>query len=342
MKIGASNADAFVRRPDPAARAVLVHGPDAGLVRERAEALVGGVVDDPGDAFRVAELSPERIKNDPALLADEAASLSLTGGRRVVRVRQATDALAGRFEDFLASPAGDALVVVEAGELPARARLRRAFERAGNAAAVACYPDEGGALKRVIKETLSPQGFTLDPAAESYLVAALGGDRQVTRGELDKLATYMGDERRVSLADVEACVGDSAIVTLDGVAIATADGDLAALDRGLARAHLEGAQPVTVLRAVARHLQRLHLLAGAKARGDSIDRAIKSFRPLLHFKLENALSAQSRHWPAARVARAMEIVLDAERDCKTTGLPAEAICSRALMRVAWAARAARG
>ncbi|MCH7930349.1 MAG: DNA polymerase III subunit delta, partial [Proteobacteria bacterium] len=46
MKIGASNADAFVRRPDPAARAVLFHGPDAGLVRERAEALVGGVVDD--------------------------------------------------------------------------------------------------------------------------------------------------------------------------------------------------------------------------------------------------------------------------------------------------------
>jgi hypothetical protein len=36
----------------------------------------------------------------------------------------------------------------------------------------------------------------------------------------------------------------------------------------------------------------------------------------------------------------MEIILDAERACKTTGLPADALCGRALMRVAWAARAA--
>ena len=39
-------------------------------------------------------------------------------------------------------------------------------------------------------------------------------------------------------------------------------------------------------------------------------------------------------------AMAMEIILEAERACKTTGLPAEAVCGRALMRVAWAARAA--
>ncbi len=339
MKITAPNADAFVRRPDSAARAVLIHGPDAGLVRERAAALVGGAVDDPGDAFRVAELSSARIKDDPALLTDEAASLSLTGGRRVVRVRQATDALADLFEDFLASPAGDALIVVEAGELPARARLRRAFEQAENAAAVACYPDEDGALRRVIKETLSPQGFTLETAAESSLLATLGGDRQVTRRELDKLVTYMGDERRVSLADVEACVGDSSVLTLDGVAIATADGDLAALDRGLARAYLEGAQPVTVLRAVARHLQRLHLAAGRVARGEPLAQVVKSLAP--HFRVERALRAQQPRWPAARIVRAMDSVLDAERACKTTGSPAEAICGRALIRVARAARPAK-
>ena len=39
---------------------------------------------------------------------------------------------------------------------------------------------------------------------------------------------------------------------------------------------------------------------------------------------------------------AMEIILEAERACKTTGLPAEAVCSRALMRVAWLGGAARG
>lgn len=338
MKLSASKVEGFIRAPDPAARAVLLYGPDGGLVRERADALARQVVDDLGDPFRVTELGPAQLKADPARLADEAAALAMTGGRRVVRLRPAGDELADLVAAFLADSPGEALVVVEAGELAPRSRLRKAFEAASNAAALPCYPDEDGGLRRVIEDTLAPLGFTMEPAAQRYLAAALGGDRLMTRRELEKLAVYMGDERRITLADVEACVGDSSILTLDGIAIAVGGGDMAAVERGLTRAYLEGANPVAVLRAAARHLQRLHLTAGAAARGEPLDNALRSFRPRLHFKIEKAIRSQAGKWPAARVAQAMELVLDAERECKTTGLPGEAVCSRALLRLAHSAR----
>ena len=341
MKFSASKVDGFIRAPDPAVRAMLLYGPGGGLVRERADDLARQVVDDLGDPFRVTELGPAQLKADPARLADEAAALAMTGGRRVVRLRPAGDDLADLLKDFLADSPGEALVLVEAGELAPRSRLRQAFEAAGNAAALPCYPDEDAGLRRVMEETLAPLGFTMEPAAQRYLAAALGGDRLMTRHELEKLAVYMGDERRISLADAEACIGDSSILTLDGVAMAAGAGDLAAVERGLARAYLEGANPVAVLRAAARHLQRLHLCAGAAARGEPVDRAVRSFRPPLHFKVEKAVRSQTGKWSLARVARAMELVLDAERECKTTGLPAEAVCSRALLRLAQAARSAR-
>ncbi len=341
MKISASKVDQFIRSPDPDVRAILIYGPDGGLIRERSDVLARQLVDDLDDPFRVAELDPASLKDDPARFADEAAAIAMTGGRRVVRLRPAGDQQADVIATFLADPLGDALILVEAGELPPRSKLRKVFESSKIAAALPCFPDEGSALDKIITETASALGLDMEPAALRYLAAALGGDRLMTRSEIEKLALYMGDEKRVTLAHVEACIGDSSILTLDGIAIAATGGDMAAVERGLARAYLEGAAAIPVLRAAARHLQRLHLLAGAKESGASIDRAIKSMRPPLHFKLEKALSAQSRIWPTTRVARAMEIVLEAERDCKTTALPAEAICSRALMRVAWAARAAR-
>ena len=341
MKITASKIDPFIRSPDPDVRAILIYGPDGGLIRERSDVLARQIVDDLDDPFRVVELDPASLKDDPARFADEAAAIAMTGGRRVLRLRPAGDQQADVIASFLTDPLGDTLILVEAGELPPRSKLRKLFESSKIAAALPCFPDEGSALDKVITETASALGLDMEPAALRYLAAVLGGDRLMTRSEIEKLALYMGDEKRVTLAHVEACIGDSSILTLDGIAIAATGGDMAAVERGLARAYLEGAVAIPVLRAAARHLQRLHLLAGAKERGDSIDRAIKSMRPPLHFKLEKALSAQSRNWPTARVARAMEIVLEAERDCKTTGLPAEAICSRALMRVAWAARAAR-
>ena len=50
----------------------------------------------------------------------DAHALSLTGGRRAVRLRQGDDSLAPLFRAFLGAPAGDApgdgLIVVEAGD----------------------------------------------------------------------------------------------------------------------------------------------------------------------------------------------------------------------------------
>ena len=89
MKIAANRADAFARNPDDGVRAVLVYGPDDGLVRARGNALTKAVVEDPADPFRIAEVSAAGLRDAPSLIADEAAAIALTGGRRVVRFRDA-------------------------------------------------------------------------------------------------------------------------------------------------------------------------------------------------------------------------------------------------------------
>ena len=135
MKLAGRAILDFLRRPDPAVRAILVYGPDAGLVRERGRILAQSVVADIADPFRVTEIEAKALADDPAQLADEAAALSLTGGRRVVRITGAADRLSALFADFLAHSPGEALVVVEAGDLPGRASLRKAFEAAPAAGA---------------------------------------------------------------------------------------------------------------------------------------------------------------------------------------------------------------
>src|SRR3546814_13973119 len=116
MKIAPARADAFARKPDPAIRAVLVYGPDAGLVRERADLLAKSVVPDLQDPFLVAELTGDMLRQDPARLADEVAAMALTGGRRVVRAREAPDQSAGPVPQLLAGAPGAALVVRHAGD----------------------------------------------------------------------------------------------------------------------------------------------------------------------------------------------------------------------------------
>ena len=343
MKLTGPGIAAFVGAPDPEVVAVLLYGPDGGLVRERAVALTTAVLGAPDDPFRFAELNAEMLKADPARLVDEATAIALGGGRRVVRVRDAGDTQAELFVGLLERAVADTLVIVEAGALSSRSPLRRLFERADKAAALPCYLDGPEILDDLIGDTLAAAGLTIEPAARAYLVEHLGGDRLISRSELEKLVLYMGAEAGVvGLEEAMASIGDSAELTLEDIAFAAAEGDQARLGRALTRSFNEGKGAVPALRATAKHFQRLHLTSGQHDGGMALELAIKSLRPPLFFMHKAAFRRHLGLWSTPGLARALDIVLDAERACKVTGAPEEALCSRALMRVAGAARSRTG
>jgi DNA polymerase III subunit delta len=342
MKIDARRVDAFLRRPDPAVRTILVYGPDGGLVRERAEMLARTVVPDLADPFRIAAFTGRALITDPARLADEAAALVFGGGRRVLRVRDAGDDVAALLATFLEDARGDplesALTIVEAGDLGPRSRLRTLFESNAAAAAIPCYADDADGVAALIQSRLRRDGIAIAPDALDYLVAHLGNDRMVTRGEIEKLALYAGRDGRLELPDVVGCVGDSGALSLDEIAMAVSDGDLPGLLRALDRAFADGNAPVSVLRAVARHFQRLHLAAGLVAGGQKPEQAIAALRPPVFFKARGPFLAQLRRWPPAWLGSALSRLTEAEIACKTTGMPDETLCVRTLMEIARAAR----
>jgi DNA polymerase-3 subunit delta len=334
MIVKSGEADRFAARPRADLVAALVFGPDQGLVRERATALAKSVVADLNDPFRVAELEESTIESDPARLMDEAAALSMTGGRRVVRVRAAGNALGKIFERLLDAPVSDALIVVEAGDLARGSSLRRIFEEADNAAAIACYPDNADALEDIVRAHLKGHGLSIEPDALEYAVSRLGGDRGVTRSELEKLSLFAMVAKTVTEADVAAVMGDESELRMDETFDAAGEGDYRRLDVALARLWMAGSSPVGVLRQAIGHFQRLLLVRAETDEGANAEAAVRKLRPPVHFSRLNSFRAQASRWPVTRLQDALNLLYEAEALTKTTAVPAEAACGRALLTVA--------
>lgn len=339
MKVTARQADAFVRKPPKNVVAVLIYGPDSGLVRERGRALVKGSLGGNDDPFRFIELEGGKLSEDPARILDESASISLTGESRVVLVRQPDEAALKAFESVLDLERSEALFVIEAGDLGPRSGLRKAFENAKNAAAVPCYADDAESMTTLVRQAVKDAGLHIEAPAVDDLVARLGSDRLVTRGEVEKLILFKGPNGgTITAVDVEESVGDVGAVSTDEVVYATASGNAARLDEALQRAFREGVATVALVRAVGRHFQRLMLAATEYQKGTTPKAAMAKLRPPVFFKQQNEFSAQMQRWTPHAVGRALEIVTEAELDCKTTGLPDAAVLERALIRIAAAAR----
>ncbi|MEP4378098.1 MAG: DNA polymerase III subunit delta [Alphaproteobacteria bacterium] len=342
MKISAGRVAGFVANPDPGITAILVYGPNAGLVHEHCETLAGRILDNPDDPFQSTELTGAAIGENPTRLADELLALSFGGGRRLVTIRDATDGLTKSIESALdagAEAGMNAVALIEAGALTARSSLRKLCEKRDDCAALPCYADDEGARAGLARSLLSEAGIGIDPDALHTLTGFLGDDRLSNRREIEKLVLFIGPDQTATEADVLAAVGDIGATTMDDTVFAAAGGDIGQLDRAIERFWAEGGEPIGLIRATQRHFQRLHRVAGQIETGVRYEDAARKLRPPVFWKQSGPFQYQARNWSRGQLELALARLGEAELVLKTTGVPAHAACGRTLYAIASMRRA---
>ena len=336
VAVKAWEADAFVAHPDPARRVVLVFGPDAGLVSERANALVKASVDDPNDPFSLVRLEGEELTAEPSRLVEEAQTIPLFGGRRAVWVKTGSRNIAPAVEAVLALPTSECRVVIEAGDLRRNAPLRSLCERAKNAAALPCYPDSEKDLARLIDSELRAAGLVLKPDARAVLIPLLGGDRVASRNELRKLALYARGRGEVDVDDVTAVVSDASTLALDELVDTAFAGRPADLEAQLAKVRVAGSPLGSIFFAAQRQLAQLHKWRTTIESGAPF--SLDGVQPPLHFRRKTLVEAALKQWSAMRLTAAMAELADAVLASRRTSALAGTIAERALLSIAVKAR----
>jgi DNA polymerase III subunit delta len=334
-----SEIDSFLARPEPDRAVVLVFGPDAGLVAERAQTIIQASVDDPHDPFALVRLEADDLSGNPTRLVDEAQTVPLFGGRRAIALRAG-----GRYnivpavETLLTLTLRDCRVVIEAGDLKRTAPLRTLCERARNAVAIPCYVDDERSLARLVDAELRAAGMSISAEARATLVPLLGGDRRASLSEIRKLALYAQGRDRIDVEDVLAVVADASALALDGIVDAAFAGRMPDVEAEFAKIQLAGTAPGSIISAALRQVAHLHKARVAIESGASIDETLDRARPPVHFTRHSLVKAALNSWTAARLERAMAQLAEAAFEARRQSALVETIAHRALISVAGAAR----
>jgi DNA polymerase-3 subunit delta len=326
--------DSFLARPDSGRPIILLYGPDAGLVRERADALLASAVDDPNDPFSLVRLDGDELSAEPSRLVDEALTVPLFGGRRAIRVRAGSRSFASGVDTLAEMPLKDCRIVIEAGELRPESPLRKACERAKTAVAIGCYPDGERDLARLIDDELRTASLRIAPDARASLMALLGGDRQASRNELRKLALFAHGEGEVTLDHVMAVVADASELKLDPIVDGAFAGKPELVESEFAKAMVAGTYPGVIISAAQRQAAWLHKSALAMAEGAPLSTLLDGGFPRLHFSRKAAVETALRNFNAARLLAIIDQLATAALDMRKLPALAAVIAQRTLLSVA--------
>lgn len=317
----------FLARPDLSEGIFLAYGPDSGLVRESAQRLIRHLSgDDPASANTTVFDAPE-LTADPSLLVLEARSISLFGGKRIIRVRNATKALVMPLTELRDDPGGTA-IVLEADNLPPRDALRALVEAAKLGRALPCYPDSDETLTALMRETFNQAGIRTDQDVVPTLREILGNDREVTRRELEKLSLYAAASKELTRDDVLLLCADNGALAIDAILDATGGGHAEKLELALNRALAANVNPQQLLSMLTNHFASLRRWRTEVDTGKPPRAVLEGLRPKPHFSRLGALEQQLRLWTDAALANASERLIQATSDTRRRPALSETVLRR--------------
>lgn len=311
MKASEAQIRARLDKPGPDVRLFLLYGPDEAGATELAGRLGRAMG---RDAERI-DVEGSTLKGAPGRLAEEAASLSLFGGARYVRVTGIDDDGTEAVRLLLEAEVAGNPVVAVGGALKGTGRLLKLVLASPAAMAHACYIPDARNASQLAVGIARENGLRLVGGVAERLAALSGGDRAVLAREIEKLSLYMDAApdrpREAGIAALEAIGADLGEAEMFGAIEAVVDGRTAEIGVELARLDNAGVSAIPLLRQLVRKLMNLAEMRGDMDRGASADEVIKKYR--VFFKEEMSTKAALRRWSSPMLARAVGRVREAER-----------------------------
>jgi len=328
VKIAPRDVNAFIKKPDHF-QTILIFGPDEGLIRDHSKSLVNALAELPDDPFATTQMEASEIKEDPSKLYEALSAMSLMGDNPIIIVRNATDKITKVVKQASELPECQNQLILLAGELTTRSSLRLLCEKDKSIASIACYREDGYALERVIKEKCDGAGLSYSRDVIEMIKQSLGNDRGVTNSEIDKIITYMGEEKKLTIDIISELINQNDDKGFDDLCNAVADGNTAKVNHMVERLSSEGVNAIAILRSVGRYFSRISAAQGFASQGKSPADAMKMVKPPVFFKQQQSFGRHMSRCRASTIDKILGTLTKAETELKRSSEQV-LICSRYL------------
>lgn len=342
MKLSARDAARFCAAPDLTRAGILLYGADPVEIAEKRRQLVSTLLGDADGAdMRLTRMSGSDLRKDGAAMIDAMKAQGFFGGQQVVLVDDATDGVVKVFEAALSeAQRGDAFLVVTAGMLAARSKLRKLFESAGNAAAAAFYGDAPDRM--MIEAMLKDAGaqHISEDALRDIEALAASLDAGTLRDFVTRLALYtLGQDDPVSSRDVTLCAPSAGDTEIDEILSAVAEGKTGLIGPLMSRMQAQGQAPTSLVIGASRLFRQIHLVGSVS--GGDVDGAISSLRPPVFGPRRAALIRQCRIWRRDKAESVLQLLLETDGLLRGgSGAAGYAILERAFLKISMTAQQA--
>lgn len=308
MKVSANKIDEYIANQLIKVKAVLLYGPDVGLASERSEKITHKILGENPDPFLLVKFENKKLLEEKGVLADEANSMSLMPGKKLIIISDANNTIVPEIEGTLNNLKGDSFIVIKAGDLTTSSKLRKLAESRDDILSAPCYIDDQANLTNLVREKLNEKSYNYPHDLPQYIASFFSGNRLLLKVELDKLFIYLGDTKDINVDDIENIICSSKEESYQAITNSVASKDWVNTEKEIKRHIKHGVYPVIIIRALINYFSRLLAIKAQMDEGVNLQIAINNLRPPVFFKQKTLMTRHITFWHLKEIQSFLQLL----------------------------------
>jgi DNA polymerase III subunit delta len=258
-------------------------------------------------------LQDEIIKNEN-LLINEISNKSLFNNKKIIFIDQVNEKILNIIEE-MAEDVSDEKIVIFAGNLEKKSKLRSYFEKSKLCGIVACYQDNEITIKKIITNKLSDyQG--LSTQVINFIIQNTGLNRSKVNNEIEKIKSCFL-EKKINLEKIDLLLNIKTNDDFNKLKDEALKGNKIKTNKLLADTVFEPESNIYYLNSINQRINKLYEIEKLKQNNSNTETLVSSLKPPIFWKDKPVLIEQTNKWNENKIKKALEKTYTVELQIKT-------------------------
>ena len=220
--------------------------------------------------------------------------------KKIIIISRATDKINKFLEDIFSRNIDDVCIVLNAGILDKKSKLRINFEKNENLICIPFYSDDSLTLGKLANNFFREKKIPISQETINLLVERCRGDRKNLKNELLKLEIYSKNKKNISSQEIIKLTNLAENYSHSELTDSCLSKNLKKVVNILNENNYSSDDCVVILRIMLTKTKRLLKLKEAAKNQNSVDSTISSYKPPIFWKDKEIVKQQMKHWSLKR------------------------------------------
>ena len=216
--------------------------------------------------------------------------------KKIIIISRATEKINKFFEDIISRNIDDIRIVINAGSLDKKSKLRANFEKKENLICIPFYSDDSLTLGKLANNFFRDKKISISQETINLLVGRCRGDRENLNNELIKIEIYAKNKKKISSEEIFILTNLAQNYSHSELVDLCLSKNLKKTINILNENNYTSDDCITILRIMLAKTKRLLKLKKESKNQKNIDTIISNFKPPIFWKDKEIVKQQMKHW----------------------------------------------